>query len=262
MRKKQRQPFLLIAGPCVLSTEAEAVRIGSVCLRLAEKFGWRYVFKASYDKANRTSASGLRGPGLTRGLAMLARIRARLGVAVTTDVHSPEEARQAADVVDILQVPAFLCRQTDLLLAAAATRRAVNVKKGQFLAPDGADAIAEKLKAGGCRDYWITERGTSFGYHNLVVDMRGLVWMRERGHRVIFDATHSVQRPGSLGSATGGDGRLAPALARAAVAVGVDGLFLETHPEPTRSPSDGANMVPLRDLRHVLERINSIYVHV
>ncbi|MFQ3670506.1 MAG: 3-deoxy-8-phosphooctulonate synthase [Verrucomicrobiia bacterium] len=251
--------FLLIAGPCVLEGEKEALKIGQTCRRLAEGFGWEFVFKASYDKANRTSVKGARGPGLERGLEMLRRVGDRLGVRVTTDVHGPEEAARAGQCIDILQIPAFLCRQTDLLLAAAGTGRPVNVKKGQFMSPEGVGAIAEKLRAGGCQEYWITERGTTFGYNNLVVDMRGLVWMREQGHRVIFDATHSVQRPGSLGSATGGDGRLAPALARAAVAVGVDGLFLETHPEPARSPSDGSNMVALRDLPRVLARINSIY---
>lgn len=258
-KRKQRPPFMLIAGPCVLEGEAEALKIGRVCQRLADRFGWEYIFKASYDKANRTSASGPRGPGLEQGLELLRRVGDKLGVRITTDVHSAEEAVRAGACVDLLQIPAFLCRQTDLLLAAAGTGRPVNVKKGQFLAPEGVGAIAEKLKLGGCREYWITERGTTFGYNNLVVDMRGLVWMREQGHRVIFDATHSVQRPGSLGTATGGDGRLAPALARAAVAVGVDGLFLETHPEPARSPSDGANMIALRDLPGVLERINSIY---
>ncbi|MFH1067617.1 MAG: 3-deoxy-8-phosphooctulonate synthase [bacterium] len=246
---------MLIAGPCVLEDEASALHIGQTVKKIAEELGWAFVFKASYDKANRTSIRSARGPGLKKGLEMLARVKEKLNARVLTDVHQPEDVPAAASCVDMIQIPAFLCRQTDLLVAAAKSGREVNVKKGQFLAPDDVDAVAEKLKEAGCRRYWITERGTSFGYHNLVVDMRGLVWMREKGHRVIFDATHSVQRPGGLGSSSGGDARLAPALARAAAAVGVDGLFIETHPDPSKSPSDAPNMIPLADLPAVLRQV-------
>lgn len=257
-RKAATPKFLLICGPCVLESERTALQIGRKVRAVAEDLGWDYVFKASYDKANRTSLSATRGPGLQAGLESLRRIGDKLGVPVTTDVHSVLEAEAAASFVDILQIPAFLCRQTDLIVAAARTGLPVNVKKGQFLSPDGVNPIAQKLKASGCKKYWITERGTSFGYNNLVVDMRGLVSMREQGHPVIFDATHSVQRPGSLGGATGGDGALAPVLARAAVAVGIDGLFIETHPDPSKSPSDGPNMIPLVDLPKALRKINRI----
>lgn len=254
--------FLLISGPCVLQDEETSLQIGSKLKRITSTLGWDYVFKASYDKANRTSAHTGRGPGLEEGLQMLTKIREKLQVPVLTDVHNPQDVPQVAEVVDILQIPAFLCRQTDLLIAAAASKKPVNVKKGQFLAPDGADAIAEKLKRAGCTAYWITERGTSFGYNNLVVDMRSLVWMREKGHPVIFDATHSVQRPASLGHASGGDGYLAPALARAAVAVGVDGLFIETHPEPKKSPSDADTMIPLAQMEDLLRQLEHVRMAV
>ncbi|MDD5261701.1 MAG: 3-deoxy-8-phosphooctulonate synthase [Methylacidiphilales bacterium] len=257
--KTKTNPFVLISGPCVLESEAQALKIGRTVRDICRDIGWRYIFKASYDKANRTSIRSQRGPGIDMGLAILARIREKLDVPVLTDVHSVEEVHQASFFVDAVQIPAFLCRQTDLILAAGESGVQVNVKKGQFLAPDDVDAIAEKLKSAGCRDYFITERGTSFGYHNLVVDMRGLAWMREKGHRVIFDATHSVQRPGSLGGATGGDGKLAPVLARAAVAAGVDGLFIETHPNPSRSPSDGPNMIPLAQMPSVLRQLAKIH---
>lgn len=253
------EPFLLIAGPCVLESEELAIHIGSEVKKVTEDLGWKYVFKASYDKANRTSAKSPRGPGLQKGVQMLARIKEALGVPVLTDVHSVEDVAVVAAHVDILQIPAFLCRQTDLIMAAGWSGRPVNVKKGQFLAPDDVDAIVGKLKTAGCEKYWITERGTFFGYHNLVVDMRSLVWMREKGHSVIFDATHSVQRPGGLGDQTGGDSKLAPPLARAAVAAGIDGLFVETHPEPEKSPSDGPNMIPLAQLPKVLRQLNAIH---
>jgi 2-dehydro-3-deoxyphosphooctonate aldolase (KDO 8-P synthase) len=257
-KTKKTEPFLLISGPCVLEDEATALKIGRKVKAIAADLGMDYVFKASYDKANRTSSTSPRGPGLHAGLAMLARIREKLGVPVLTDVHSVEDVELASPMIDILQIPAFLCRQTDLVVAAAQSGCAVNVKKGQFLAPQDVGAIAKKLTENGCRSYWITERGTTFGYQNLVVDMRGLVWMREQGHRVIFDATHSVQRPGGLGDRSGGDGRLAPVLARAAVAVGVDGLFIETHPDPMKSPSDGPNMIALAQLPAVLRKIQNV----
>jgi 2-dehydro-3-deoxyphosphooctonate aldolase (KDO 8-P synthase) len=256
---KRRNKFLLIAGPCVLQDKRQAIAIARKVKALADELGWNYIFKASYDKANRTSVDAQRGPGLLEGLDWLDEIRAKAGVPVLTDVHSVDEAVAAGAVVDMLQIPAFLCRQTDLLVAAAQTGKPVSVKKGQFLAPGDVDAVAKKLIASGCKDYWITERGTTFGYNNLVVDMRGLAWMRAQGHRVIFDATHSVQRPGGNGTSTGGDGEMAPVLARAAVAAGVDGLFIETHPNPELSPSDGANMIPLARLPKVLRQIARIH---
>lgn len=260
--KPRKSRFTLISGPCVLETEKEAVAIARKISKIADELGWDYYFKASYDKANRTSVDSPRGPGIQDGLKILDSVRKKVNVPVLTDVHSVEEATEAGKVVDVLQIPAFLCRQTDLLVAAAKTGKAVNVKKGQFLAPQDIGRVTEKLKASGCKKLWVTERGTSFGYHNLIVDMRGLVWMREAGNKVIFDATHSVQRPGSLGKATGGDGALAPALARAAVATGVDGLFIETHPDPSRSPSDGPNMIPLAQMPKVLRQIAQIHAVV
>ncbi len=260
MPKKTVKPLLLIAGPCVLETEKEALLIGKKIQAAIEGFGWEFVFKASYDKANRSSVTSARGPGIERGLDMLASIGQKLGVRTTTDVHNEKQAALAGEKIDILQIPAFLSRQTDLLLAAAATGKAVNVKKGQFLAPADADLIAAKLKSGGCRQYWITERGTSFGYNNLIVDMRSLAWMKKAGHPVIFDSTHSVQRPAGQGSTTGGDGALAPVLARAALATAcLDGIFIETHPRPERSPSDGPNMIPLALMPRVLKELKIIH---
>lgn len=257
MLKSKSGKFLLIGGPCVLESRATSLKIGQTLKGLCEDLGWDYVFKASYDKANRTSISSPRGPGFHQGLRELATLRRILKVPVLTDVHSPEEAKIAGRHIDILQIPAFLCRQTDLLLAAAKSGRPVNVKKGQFLAPEGVDAIMEKLQRGGCRQAWVTERGTTFGQGDLVVDMRGLVTMKNRGHRLIFDATHSVQRP-SGGKVTRGDARFIPALARAAVAVGVDGLFLETHPNPKKALSDKESMLPLSQVGKLLQQLNRI----
>src|ERR1700724_3990843 len=206
------------------------------------------IFKASYDKANRTSVRSFRGIGPRKGCKILAAVGAELKIPVTTDVHSPDEAKLAGGMIDLLQIPAFLCRQTDLLKAAAQTRRAVNVKKGQFLAPWDVKNIAEKLVAFGNDKFCFTERGTTFGYNNLVADMRSLYWMREAGYRVIFDATHSVQRPGGGGDKTSGDGELAPVLARAAIAAGCDGIFMEVHQNPPRALSDAANQLPLKVL--------------
>jgi 2-dehydro-3-deoxyphosphooctonate aldolase (KDO 8-P synthase) len=248
--------FFLIAGPCVLESDALAVSIAKHLVGLTSDLGIPLIFKASFDKANRTSGKSFRGPGLTQGLKILAGIKKRFGCRVLTDIHDATQVKPAARVIDILQIPAFLCRQTDLLLAAARSGRAVNVKKGQFLAPDDVNNIAAKLRAGGCKDYYITERGTTFGYHNLVVDMRGLALMRQAGHRVIFDATHSVQQPGGLGASTGGDRTMAPVLARA---VGIDGLFIETHPRPDRSPSDGPNMIPLAQMEGLLRTLKIIH---
>ena len=257
MPKNPKPRFLLIGGPCVLESRKTSLLVGKTLRDLCQILGWDYVFKASYDKANRTSISSPRGPGFRAGLKELAAIKKILRVPVLTDVHSPEEARQAAKVVDILQIPAFLCRQTDLLLAAAKTKKAVNVKKGQFLTPEAVDAVMEKLKKGGCRRAWVTERGTTFGQGDLVVDMRGLVTMRNRGHHVIFDATHSVQRP-SGGKVTSGDRTFIPALARAAAAAGIDGLFLEAHPNPAKALSDRASMLPLSQAEKLLRQVNRI----
>jgi 2-dehydro-3-deoxyphosphooctonate aldolase (KDO 8-P synthase) len=226
---------------------------------LAARLPVQVVFKASYDKANRTSGSSFRGPGIDEGLAVLDLVRRKTGLPVTTDVHSADEATAAGRVCDLVQIPAFLCRQTDILLAAAATGKAVNVKKGQFLAPGDMKHPVAKLLAGGCRDILLCERGTFFGYGRLVNDFAGLPVMRGLGTPVIFDATHSVQRPASLGEATGGDRSLVEPLARAAAAVGIDGLFLETHPDPDSSPSDGPNMVPLDALEGVVERVLLIH---
>ncbi len=250
---------ILIAGPCVLESKALALQIARRLKSISEELGWPLYFKASYDKANRTSWGAGRGPGIDRGLEWLAEVREKTGLPVVSDVHSVPEVEQGGKVLDMLQIPAFLCRQTDLLVAAAGTGCTVTVKKGQFLAPEDVDPLAEKLIQNGCRDYWIIERGTTFGYHNLVVDMRGLATMRSRGHRVIMDATHSVQRPGGQGGSTGGDGDLAPVLARAAVAAGIDGLFIETHPRPMESPSDGPNMIPLAQLPKILRQLVRIH---
>jgi len=218
-----------------------------------------WIFKASYDKANRTSAKSYRGLGVDEGCRLLRAVGDNFKVPVTTDIHSPEEAKQAAGFVDLLQIPAFLCRQTDLIQAAAETGRPVNVKKGQFLAPWDVRNIAEKLENFGCSNYVFTERGVSFGYNNLVADMRSLYWIRKQGYPVIFDATHSVQRPGSAGDATGGDGELAPVLARAAVAAGCDGIFIETHIDPAKALSDGPNQIPLKELPSLLSQLKRIH---
>jgi 2-dehydro-3-deoxyphosphooctonate aldolase (KDO 8-P synthase) len=217
-----------------------------------------FIFKASYDKANRTSGSSFRGPGLSEGCRILADIREEFGVPVTTDVHSPGDVAIAAEFIDLLQIPAFLCRQTDLIEAAGASGRPVNVKKGQFLSPWEVAPIAKKLRAAGCRKFFFTERGTTFGYNNLVADMRAIPWIREQGFPVVFDATHSVQRPGGGGDRTTGDGALAPVLAAAAVAAGADGIFLETHENPAKAPSDGPNQIPLARLPAVLRKLLAV----
>ena len=226
---------------------------------LCASLGVQFVFKASYDKANRTSVKSYRGLDARAGCEILAAIGRELDVPVTTDVHSPEEARIAAEFIDILQIPAFLCRQTDLIQAAAETGRVVNIKKGQFLAPWDVKNIAEKMRAFGNARFFFTERGTTFGYNNLVADMRSLYWIREAGYHVVFDATHSVQRPGGAGDKTGGDGVLAPVLARAAVAAGCDGVFIETHVNPAEALSDGPNQIPLSDLGALLKQLTQIH---
>ena len=253
------QPLLVIAGPCVIESEKLCQDIAQVLVEISQSLPVNIVFKASFDKANRTSASSRRGPGLQDGLAILESVKAASGLPVTTDIHLPEQAGVAAEVCDLLQIPAFLCRQTDLLVAAAATGRAVNVKKGQFMAAADMQHALAKLNAGGCHNALLCERGTFFGYGRLVNDFSGLLTMRSFGVPVIFDATHSVQRPASHGDATGGDRTLVEPLARAAAAVGIDGVFFETHPEPDTSPSDGPNMVPLSQFRSVLERVLQIH---
>ncbi|MDE0826437.1 MAG: 3-deoxy-8-phosphooctulonate synthase [Akkermansiaceae bacterium] len=248
--------FLL--GPCALESEEFAWSMARSVHEIASRLGIPFLFKASYDKANRTSGTSFRGPGVKEGCRILAAIGKNLGVPVTTDVHTAQEAEIAGEHIDLLQVPAFLCRQSDLLEACAKTGRVVNVKKGQFLAPWDTVNIADKLRTFGCDDFLITERGTTFGYNNLVADMRSLYWMRKEGIRVIFDATHSVQRPGGEGGTTGGDGELAPVLARAAVATGVDGVFMETHSNPAKAFSDGPNQIPLPDLEGVLRQLVAV----
>lgn len=239
------RPFALIAGPCQLQTLDHALMIAERMAGICAAEGIGFIFKASYDKANRTSVKGTRGLGLGAGLEMLAEVRARLGVPVLTDVHLPEHCALAAQAVDVLQIPAFLCRQTDLLIAAGETGRAINVKKGQFLAPWDMAHVAAKIASTGNGNILLCERGTSFGYNTLVTDMRGLPTMAATGYPVVFDATHSVQQPGGLGGASGGQREFAPVLARAAVAVGVAAVFIETHEAPDTAPSDGPNMIPL-----------------
>jgi 2-dehydro-3-deoxyphosphooctonate aldolase (KDO 8-P synthase) len=252
------QPLAVIAGPCVLETPESAMEIAVRLREITDSLGLPLIFKASFDKANRTSLSSFRGPGVERGLEILGQIRAQVGVPVTTDVHLPDQAGPVGEVCDLLQIPAFLARQTDLLLAAAATGRPVNVKKGQFMAPDDMRYAVDKLRGGGAAGVLLCERGTFFGYGRLVNDMTALVTMRALGVPVVFDATHSVQQPGGLGGATGGNRALVEPLARAAVAIGIDALFFETHPRPDESPSDGPNMLPLDQVPAVLERLMKI----
>ena len=247
--------LLLIAGPCVIESEELTLRIANELREIASKRPVNLVFKASFDKANRTSGGAFRGAGLERGLEILAKVKQRTGLPVTTDIHESSQAATAAEVCDVLQIPAFLARQTDLLIAAAATGRAVNVKKGQFMAPWDMKHVVTKLNGGGCPNVLLCERGTFFGYGTLVNDMRSLPIMRALGPPVIFDATHSVQEPGGLGHATGGNRAMVEPLARAAVAVGIDGLFFETHPNPDQSPSDGPNMIPLDQFAALLDRV-------
>jgi 2-dehydro-3-deoxyphosphooctonate aldolase (KDO 8-P synthase) len=253
------RPFGLIAGPCQLEGRAHALEIAEALKAMTDRLGLGLVFKASFDKANRTSAGSARGLGLAEALPIFAEIKARFGLPVLTDVHAAEQCAPAAEVVDVLQIPAFLCRQTDLLLAAAATGRTVNVKKGQFLAPWDMAHVAAKLTGAGNPNVLVTERGASFGYNTLVSDMRSLPIMAQvtGGLPVVFDATHSVQQPGGQGATSGGQREFVAVLARAAVAVGVAGLFIETHPDPDRAPSDGPNMVALKDMPALLARLQA-----
>ena len=237
------QPLLLIAGPCVIEGRDFMLRIAETIKGICDRHGVNLLFKSSFDKANRTSGASMRGPGLEGGLTILAAVKNRVGLPVITDIHEGWQAEPTAEVADVLQIPAFLCRQTDLLRAAAATGLAVNVKKGQFLSPSEMGNVVAKLEAAGCDRILLTERGTTFGFNDLVVDFRGLPQLRALGCPVVFDATHSVQQPGGLGDATGGRREFVPHLARAAVAVGVDALFVEVHDDPDAAPSDGPNMI-------------------
>jgi 2-dehydro-3-deoxyphosphooctonate aldolase (KDO 8-P synthase) len=251
-------PLILIAGPCVIEDESHLLRVGEELLSICGREGVPLILKASFDKANRSSHRSYRGPGLTEGLRILGRVKAKLGLPILSDIHETTQVPAAAEVLDILQIPAFLCRQTDLLLAAGRTGKPVSVKKGQFLAPDDMGNVVEKIRSTGNQQILVTERGTTFGYHNLVVDMRGLSIMRGLGVPVIFDATHSVQLPGGAGTASSGQRDFVPPLTRAAVAAGCDGLFLEVHPDPNEAPSDGPNMLPLNALPSLLAEVMAI----
>ena len=248
-------PFTLIAGPCQIESRQHAMEVASALAELAQKLGIGVIYKSSYDKANRTSANAARGVGMAQGLEILAEVRQRFGLPVLTDVHDAAQCAPVAQAVDVLQIPAFLCRQTDLLLAAGATGRTINVKKGQFLAPWDMKNVATKIASTGNENILLCERGASFGYNTLVSDMRALPIMAETSYPVVFDATHSVQQPGGQGTSSGGDRRFAPVLARAALAVGCAALFIECHPDPDRAPSDGPNMIPLREMPQLIERL-------
>jgi len=249
-------PLAVIAGPCQLESRAHGLEVASALKEIAARLKIGLVYKTSFDKANRTSASGARGMGLDKALPIFAEIRSTLGLPVLTDVHEIEQCARVAEAVDVLQIPAFLCRQTDLLLAAAATGKVVNVKKGQFLAPWDMANVVGKVTGGGNPNVMVTERGASFGYNTLVSDMRALpILARSTGAPVIFDATHSVQQPGGKGTSSGGEREFVPVLARAAVAVGVAGVFIETHPDPDNAPSDGPNMVPLKDFEALMKNL-------
>lgn len=254
----REQPLLLIAGPCVIESLDLTLRIAESLATIASSRPVHLVFKASFDKANRTSVDAQRGPGLDEGLQVLDQVRQQIGLPVTTDVHESYQCQSVGQVCDLLQIPAFLARQTDLLIAAARTGKAVNAKKGQFLAPGDMKHVVTKLSAAGCENVLLCERGTFFGYGRLVNDMRALPQMQEFGVPVVFDATHSVQEPGGLGGATGGNRAMVEPLARAAMAIGCEGLFCETHPNPDESPSDGPNMVPLDQLAELLDRLIAI----
>ena len=251
--------FTLIAGPCVIESRALALEVAERMKTITDRLGITYVFKASFDKANRSSGSTFRGPGVHEGLEVLAEVKQRFGVPVLTDIHESQHAAPVAAVVDVLQIPAFLCRQTDLLLAAAeavrGTNKTINVKKGQFLAPWDMAQVVNKLRKAGVENLWLTERGSSFGYNTLVVDYRSIPQMQTLGCPVIFDATHSVQQPGGQGSSSGGQREFVAPLARAAMAVGVDGLFMEVHPDPDNALSDGPNMVPLQRVEALLQQL-------
>ncbi len=251
-------PLALIAGPCVIEDESQLLHVGERLQEICAASGVPLILKASYDKANRSSHHSYRGPGLVEGLRILGNVKKQLGVPILSDVHETTQVSAAAEVLDILQIPAFLCRQTDLLMAAGRTGKPINVKKGQFVAPEDMANVVEKIRSAGNDQILLTERGANFGYHNLVVDMRALPILRSFGCPVVFDATHSVQLPGAGGTASSGQREFVAPLARAAVAVGVDALFLEVHPEPDRAPSDGPNMLPLHALPSLLTEVMAI----
>ncbi len=251
--------LVFIAGPCVIESRKMAVDLARRLTALAAKLDVQYVFKASFDKANRTSVDSFRGPGIDEGLDILSEIRAKFNVPVLTDIHEPWQARPVAEVCDIIQIPAFLARQTDLLVAAGETGAVINVKKGQFMAPEDMAQVIRKLESTGNRRIVLCERGASFGYRNLVADMRSLLIMRELGYPVVMDATHSVQRPGGLGTGSGGDGRFAPAIARAAVATGVDGVFMETHLNPPTAKSDAANAIRFSEVEKLWSTLKRLH---
>ena len=249
------RPFALIAGPCQIESRDHAMEIAIALREISDRTGVPVIYKSSYDKANRTSASAERGIGMDRGLAILAEVRERTGMPVLTDVHTAEQCAQAAQAVDVLQIPAFLCRQTDLLIAAGQTGKAINVKKGQFLAPWDMQHVAAKIASTGNHNILLCERGASFGYNTLVSDMRAVPIMARTGYPIVFDATHSVQQPGGQGASSGGQREFAPVLARAALAVGVAAVFIETHQDPDKAPSDGPNMIPLREMEALVTRL-------
>ncbi|MBQ3695439.1 MAG: 3-deoxy-8-phosphooctulonate synthase [Alphaproteobacteria bacterium] len=251
-------PFVLIAGPCQMESASHGLEMASALKELTTKLGIPFVFKASFDKANRTSVNGIRGMGLDAGMQAFADIKSKLDVLCLTDIHEPYQCAVAAEVVDVLQIPAFLCRQTDLLLAAGKTGKTINVKKGQFLAPWDMKNVADKIASTGNKNILLTERGTSFGYNTLVVDMRGLPQMKETGYPVVFDATHSVQQPGGRGGSSGGQREFAPTLANAAITAGIAGVFLETHEHPDSAPSDGPNMIPLDQMETMLKNLKAL----
>jgi 2-dehydro-3-deoxyphosphooctonate aldolase (KDO 8-P synthase) len=252
------RPLALIAGPCVIESRDSALRHAAFLKEVADRVGMPFIYKSSYDKANRTSLASYRGPGLEKGLKILGEVKKQIGVPILTDVHEKDQVALAKEVADVLQVPAFLCRQTDFVIAVAQSGRVVNVKKGQFLAPWDMRPIIEKIVSTGNEQVILTERGVSFGYNNLVSDMRSLAVMRELGYPVVFDATHSVQLPGGLGQASGGERKFVPALARAAVAVGIDGLFMEVHEDPDHALSDGPTSVPLKEVEGVLRVVKEL----
>jgi 2-dehydro-3-deoxyphosphooctonate aldolase (KDO 8-P synthase) len=254
-----RQRLTLIGGPCVIESEAFTLKMAEEIQKICDRLNISFIFKSSFDKANRTSINSFRGKSLDRGLNILQKVKERIGVPILTDIHESNQAATVAQVADVLQIPAFLCRQTDLLLAAAATGKAVNVKKGQFLAPWDMKNVVNKLEYGGAKNILLTERGTSFGYNNLVVDFRSLPQMRKLGYPVVFDATHSVQMPGGNGNSTGGQREFVPYLAKAAAAVGIDALFMEVHENPDIAPSDGPNMIPLANLEKIMRQVASIH---
>lgn len=251
--------FVLIAGPCVIESREQVMEIAARMRSITKGLDIEYYFKASFDKANRTSLSSYRGPGIEQGLSILQEVKDMFGLKICTDIHEPWQAREAAAVADMIQIPAFLCRQTDLLVAAAQTQKIINIKKGQFLAPWDMKHAVEKVRLSGNEKICLCERGTSFGYNNLVVDMTSIIEMKKLGIPVIFDATHSVQKPGGNGASTGGNREYAEHLAKAAVAVGADGIFMETHPDPEEALSDGPNSIKLDEMEDILKRIMKVY---